>query len=157
MAVGLDISEVSIDVAREHLQRTDLSGPWNLIVGSAEDLPFHDKSFSLVICSELMEYYSMEECGDILREIYRVLKDDGRSVIDFPDDADSQAWRLKSSEEADGVSFFVYPEMKIRGEIDGCGLTIVKSQKVDVEIQYLLQRWVFQYNCHNQLFLSQHS
>lgn len=140
IAVGLDISEMSISVARDYLQRANLSCPWHLIVGSADGLPFHDESFSLVICSELMEYYSIEECRNILGEIYRVLRKDGRSVIDFPDHEDRQTWRLKSAEEADGVSFFVYPTMKITGEINGSGFAIVKSQKVDVEIQYLLQR-----------------
>jgi ubiquinone/menaquinone biosynthesis C-methylase UbiE len=139
MAVGIDISDVTVKVAKEYIWQNDIECLWTLMVASADALPFRDRSFTLVICSEVMEYYPLSDCEQILREIKRVLGYEGRTVIDFPDYEDSRVWQLKRSEENDGVSFFVYPRDIVTQTISRCGFTVVEKQKADVEVQYLLQ------------------
>jgi|ERR1044071_1710060 ubiquinone/menaquinone biosynthesis C-methylase UbiE len=143
MAIGIDISEITVNVAKEYIGQKYLGCPWNLMVASADALPFSDRSFTLVICSEMLEYYPLADCENILREIHRVLKYEGRTVVDFPDSEDNRVWQLKESEEQDGVSFFVYTEETIMQTINCSGFTIAKKQKADVEIQYLLQRQIY--------------
>lgn len=49
---------------------------------SADSIEFDDKSVDVIICSNLIEHVNNPE--KVLREIRRVLKDDGLLLIDFP-------------------------------------------------------------------------
>lgn len=52
-------------------------------VGSAENIPFPDKSFDVVTLLEVIEHVKNPESA--LKEIHRVLKDDGLLVMSTPD------------------------------------------------------------------------
>ena len=69
---GVDSSEVSIKIAREHAQENDLDIKY--LVGNAEELPLDDK-FDVVVCADVFEHVDdIEKC---ISEISRVLKSGG--------------------------------------------------------------------------------
>jgi ubiquinone/menaquinone biosynthesis C-methylase UbiE len=50
-----------------------------LVQADSERLPFADNSFDAVTCSHSFHHYPQQE--QVLREIYRVLRPDGRAMI----------------------------------------------------------------------------
>ena len=76
-AAGLDISEKMIEKAEELL-----GDQVQLIVGDSENLPWHDSSFDLLICNSSFHHYPKP--ANVLGEMKRVLKPDGRLVISDP-------------------------------------------------------------------------
>jgi len=62
---GLDISNYAIENAMESVK------PY-LMVGSADDLPFPDKSFDLVISINTVHNLDLERCKQAIREMERV-------------------------------------------------------------------------------------
>ena len=72
---GIDLSKEAIKTAKER----DLK---NVFVANAENFPFKDNEFDLIICSDLLEHVKDDQI--VLNEIYRVLKKDGKAVIGVP-------------------------------------------------------------------------
>lgn len=68
---GLDISEQSLEVARRH----DGSNSVAYLAADANALPFPDGKFSAVTAMDFLEH--VENPGDILKEVSRVLKPGG--------------------------------------------------------------------------------
>jgi len=73
---GLDISPKSIDQARKY-NRCD-----KCYVGIAEELPFDNDLFDVVICTEVIEH--LLDPAKALSEFNRVLKYDGSLIISTP-------------------------------------------------------------------------
>lgn len=76
---GIDSSPAMLGIAGKRLGREA-----ELILGSATDLPYPAKTFDLVIC--MLALHEMEEIprGQVIAELKRVIKDDGRILlIDF--------------------------------------------------------------------------
>ena len=57
-------------------------GKWTVIQGNALTLPFQDKIFDKIVCSEVLEHVLDDEQATI--ELRRVLKDDGELAISVP-------------------------------------------------------------------------
>ncbi|MCA9782749.1 MAG: methyltransferase domain-containing protein [Calditrichaeota bacterium] len=55
---------------------------WNIVLGSAEELPFDDGSFDVVFSSHSLEHFADRQQG--LREMRRVLQSKGLAVITVP-------------------------------------------------------------------------
>lgn len=70
---GLDILPKNLDKAKKYLKP---------VKGRAENLPFQDNVFDLVVASEILEHLFLPEKA--LREIKRVLKPGGKAIITFP-------------------------------------------------------------------------
>jgi ubiquinone/menaquinone biosynthesis C-methylase UbiE len=136
-SVGIDISFETAAAARRHLL-TENAANANIVVASADALPFVAGTFSLVVCAEVFEYYPLNHVATILGEIRRVLRGAGRTVVDFPDFTDSRVLTLKRSEEADGVAFFVHTLTDITAVIELAGFAIHAQLKCDVELQFAL-------------------
>lgn len=60
---------------------TDLN---NLVQGHAEKLPFSEKSFDVVICSEVLEHLPKGKDEVVFSEMARVLKPGGRLLVTVP-------------------------------------------------------------------------
>ena len=60
----------------------------NILKGTAEELPFADKSFGVLLCSHVLEHVTNKDAA--LREMSRVLKDAGVLIIGMPTAA--MAW-----------------------------------------------------------------
>jgi len=75
-ATGIDISETAIKKAKKRTPRA------KLIQGIGEKLPFPSHSFDIVTCLGSLEHFLKPEKA--LREMARVLKDDGQICIALP-------------------------------------------------------------------------
>jgi SAM-dependent methyltransferase len=122
---------VGVDVAE---------GPRVDIVAPAEELPFPDGSFDLVLCTQALEHVA--EPGAVLSEIHRVLRPGGTALVSVPSvflyhpdppGSDQDYWRwthsgLRRSVAAAGAWSAV--EVRSQGEVVAC-LGLIVAQFVD--------------------------
>lgn len=76
---GLDPDDVAIEIAIRDSARQNI----NFIVGVAEDLPYENDSFDLVLMISVLEH--VRDIKKSLSEIYRVCKTGGYVYLDIPD------------------------------------------------------------------------
>jgi SAM-dependent methyltransferase len=66
------------------------------VVGQAERLPFSERQFDLIFCTQVLEY--IPEPSGVVNEIYRTLKDGGFLLLSapavFPRDSENEYWRF---------------------------------------------------------------
>jgi ubiquinone/menaquinone biosynthesis C-methylase UbiE len=74
--VGIDPSEPMLDYARQHAPAN-----CSFRAAAAEDLPFTDASFDLIVPSLAVHHIPTEHRGDAVREMFRVLRPGGRLFI----------------------------------------------------------------------------
>ena len=77
---GIDISPNMIEHARSEAARENLKCEFQ--VGLANELPYPDNHFDTAVAMGLIEYVSDD--SPVLREILRVLKGDGRFILNMP-------------------------------------------------------------------------
>ena len=77
--MGLDLSEVVLDVARDNAQMSDASLRVSFERGDAEDMPFEDEVFDLVISSNTL--HLLKHPIRMFNETQRVLKPEGKFII----------------------------------------------------------------------------
>lgn len=76
--VGIDPTESALRVAEMHAKECDLNIQY--VVGSAEQLPFPEDTFDVVVCVDVLEHVvSLEKS---LQEAWRVLKPGGHLFFD---------------------------------------------------------------------------
>jgi ubiquinone/menaquinone biosynthesis C-methylase UbiE len=77
---GVDLSPAMLQRARRRLgERVEL------MQGAAEQLPFPDNSFDIVLCTEVLEHTVAPEL--VIRELMRVATPAGRVVVSIPNEA----------------------------------------------------------------------
>lgn len=74
---GIDLAEVSIDLARQNFQQHGLQG--NLRVMNGESMTFADNSFDVVYAHGVLQYTAHAE--KMVKEIYRVLRPGGQAIM----------------------------------------------------------------------------
>lgn len=74
-AYGIDGSKTAIEIAKKRLDEENLYG--NLVVGDIIELPYEDSFFDAVIDVECLYANNFENTQLILKEINRVLKNEG--------------------------------------------------------------------------------
>jgi 2-polyprenyl-3-methyl-5-hydroxy-6-metoxy-1,4-benzoquinol methylase len=83
---ALDIEVANLKKAHSTLylldEQGETKGNWILVRGDITSLPFKDASFDKVICSEVLEHIPDDFQG--IRELVRVLKDDGTLAVSVP-------------------------------------------------------------------------
>lgn len=72
---GIDLAEKMIEVAKKKVQRENVE----FLVGDAENLPFKDNSYDVIICKESIHHYPAPE--KFFSECSRVLRNNGRLII----------------------------------------------------------------------------
>lgn len=77
---ALDFSDTAIEIARD--SAASQNSKVTFVVGDAEDLPFADSSFDLVISCECMEH--VQHPAQMAHELARVLKPGGRFCLTTP-------------------------------------------------------------------------
>ena len=77
--VGLDLSEKMLVIGQEKVNKKKLDHLITLIQGDSENLPFEDNTFDAITVGFGVRNFENLEKG--LREIYRVLKPDGKLAI----------------------------------------------------------------------------
>ena len=77
--VGLDLSDVALELARDNAQESQASSRVSFERGDAEDMPFGDDTFDLVISGNTL--HLLENPVRMFNEIQRVLKLGGRFLV----------------------------------------------------------------------------
>lgn len=77
--VGIDLTEAMVRRARHRVAAS--GAPFELQVGDARHLRFSDRSFDLVVCNNLLGLLPDPDVADVLGEIARVVRPDGRLVV----------------------------------------------------------------------------
>ncbi len=75
--IGVDLAEVSIDLARKNFAARNLAGEFRVMNG--QDLTFADNSFDVVYGHGVLQYTA--DVPAMLREIHRVLKPGGQVIF----------------------------------------------------------------------------
>jgi ubiquinone/menaquinone biosynthesis C-methylase UbiE len=77
--VGLDLSDVALELARDNAQEVRASSRVSFRKGDAEDMPFEDDAFDLVISGNTL--HLLKNPVRMFNEIQRVLKPGGRFLV----------------------------------------------------------------------------
>ena len=78
-AIGLDTSNLILSFAQENAEKNNLSSRVTFIEGNAEDMPFEDNTFDLIVSSNTL--HLIENPLKMFKEMDRVLKDEGKFFI----------------------------------------------------------------------------
>jgi len=90
--VGLDISRTLVEIAQKNAAEAGVGTEVEFRQGDAAHMPFDDEMFDFIICTSAFRNFA-DPVG-ALREMYRVLKEDGRAlIIDMRRDASDEAIR----------------------------------------------------------------
>ena len=77
--VGLDLSDAALELANVNAQENDVSSRVSFRAGNAEEMPFENDSFDVVISGNTL--HLIEEPVRMFDEVRRVLKPQGRFII----------------------------------------------------------------------------
>lgn len=76
---GIDISEKMLEIASRKIKQKELDNRINLLLASAENLPFSNNTFDIITVG--FGIRNTENLEKSLSEMYRVLKENGLAVI----------------------------------------------------------------------------
>ncbi len=77
--IGLDLSDVALEAGRDNIQKSEVMERISFKKGDAEDIPFDDNAFNLVISSNTL--HLIMNPIKMFNEIHRVLKPKGKFFI----------------------------------------------------------------------------
>lgn len=97
---GIDGSSTAIEKAKKRFQEEKISGQFT--VGNIADLPWENETFDCVIDIACLQHNSEQETMKIIKEIYRVLKKEGRH---FSLATKKGCWGDGKGEKLDNTSF----------------------------------------------------
>jgi len=80
---GVDISKNTIDLLNEYVNNNNLI-IGKLYCGSIDKIPFNDNYFEIGECIGIFEYYDSIYLKNVVKEIHRIMKPDGKFVLDIP-------------------------------------------------------------------------
>ncbi len=100
-------------------------GKWQALCGDITRMPFADKSFDAVICSEVLEH--VPENRAAARELARVLKDTGTLAVSVPRYFPEKiCWALSETYHSNpGGHIRIYTQKSIRWLIESAGMHCV--------------------------------
>lgn len=111
-AFGIDASREAIDFCKRR-------GLKNITQSLAENMPFGDRSFDIITCLDLLEH--IPDPVKALREMRRVLKDDGRILIMVP------AFRMLWSQHDEALCHYRrYNKTSLFNDLQEAGLKVEK-------------------------------
>ncbi len=125
--VGVDLSAKDLATASERFQ--DFAEPENgdkqfaLFCANGLALPFADKSFDKIICSEVLEH--IPDYPGMLNEINRLLKDDGLLAISVPRRwPEKICWKLSEAYHlVKGGHIRIFKARELHKEVESYGLS----------------------------------
>lgn len=84
----------------------------------AEDFPFPDEEFSVVVCNQVIEHLLPQTAKHMLQESYRVLKPNGVIIINSP-------CYYNSRERCEPTHINLYTPSRLRREVEEAGFKII--------------------------------
>lgn len=137
---GIDITPKIIKVAQEKVKKLGIQNVRQIKIGDAQNLDYEDNFFDWVLCIGMLEYYSLEVAEKILREFKRVLKKDGKLLVDFPDFRNPKAYEFKRKSESVNTDVFIYKTNIVEQMIKVVGFDIILTKRAGIEVQFLIQK-----------------
>ncbi len=80
-AYGVDLSTGMMEITKERLKKAGLEDRVKLVCVDAASLPFDDTTFNAVFMSFTLELFDTPEIPQVLEQIRRVLKPEGKLVV----------------------------------------------------------------------------
>lgn len=81
--VGIDLDQSKLSLAQNHKKDLNLQNVF-FNIGNLTYLPYKDKSFDHIICSDVLEHINNDT--KVIEEFFRVLKLQGRLIVTVPSD-----------------------------------------------------------------------
>ena len=100
--IGIDVVDEMINACKNNLKEAEASNPWfkseyvDIRKGDALNLPVEDNSIDIAAQNCLFNIFETEDLKKALREMYRVLKPNGRLVLSDPVTENSMPENLKN-------------------------------------------------------------
>jgi len=95
---GVDISKKTIELLNAFVAKKNLS-IGSLYCGSVHDMPFDDNAFDIGACIGVLEYFEKDFVETAIREAHRVIKPNGKFVLDIPNISSSTGRMMMRIEE----------------------------------------------------------
>lgn len=114
--VGVDVHLQSLRIAKAIADELDITPRPLFVLADARSLPFAESSFDAVFSYSVLQHFSKQNCEWILREIGKVLRDQGASLIQMPNKLGLRslmalAKRGFSEGEGFDVRYYFIPEL----------------------------------------------
>ncbi|MEL7146283.1 MAG: arsenosugar biosynthesis arsenite methyltransferase ArsM [Bacteroidota bacterium] len=103
--IGLDVVDEMLEASRNNFKEAEALNPWfksefvDLRKGDALSLPIEDNSVDVAAQNCLFNIFTKEDLKKALKEMYRVLKPNGRLVLSDPVTEDPMPESLKADEK----------------------------------------------------------
>ena len=81
---GVDISEKTIELLQEFVHKNNIT-VGSLYCGSMHETPYDTSFFDIGACIGSLEYFEKDFVTQAIAEAHRIMKPDGRYVLDIPD------------------------------------------------------------------------
>jgi SAM-dependent methyltransferase len=145
--IGLDVASGMLDQARARAQAENIQNV-EFITGSAEDLPFPDAEFSLVVSRHAPHHF--QDLNKFLREVGRVLKPGGRFVVadQISPSAQVADWVDRWERTRDPSHFRQRTVDEWRQASATAGFAWIRDQAVPYELPF--DWWVKQAGCEEE-------
>jgi ubiquinone/menaquinone biosynthesis C-methylase UbiE len=99
--VGIDVAEGALRGCRERMAAAGVTNRTDFIRGDVQRYPFRDGSFQAVICIAALHH--IEDMGQAVAEISRILKPDGEAILIEPGEDHSQKEHSRQAIEEHGT------------------------------------------------------
>lgn len=102
--IGVDVVDEMLEACEKNMEKAEATNPWfkkdfvDLRKGSALALPIEDNSVDVAAQNCLFNIFTKDDLNTALKEMYRVLKPNGRLVLSDPISEDIMPESLKNDE-----------------------------------------------------------
>jgi SAM-dependent methyltransferase len=124
-----------------HDNQEYLKGIQGLVCGDAFALPFK-QDFDLITCMGMTDYYPPKEIENILGQMKKLLKDDGRIAISFQDNDNAlmpEYERTRLERKTNPYKVSTYTLEGIKKIVNKVGLKVVQNNRAGIQIHVLLR------------------